>query len=118
MGHNERSTTQSPFRIATVQGEPYNIAGRRLIPIVRAVSFGKARATVGRNHVGGWGGGFVQITPVAMIEETVEGRQRISITDATSRALWGMVAAGAAIALLFTAVRWLARNWRARDANG
>ena len=117
MGDGERGTAREPFRIATIHGEPYDIAGRRLIPIARSVSFGKARAHVGSSHVGGWGTGFVQITPVAIIEEGPEGNRRISITDATTRALWGMLAAGVVAALLFASLRRLAVRWRQRTAS-
>ena len=117
MGDGERGPAKGPFRIATIHGEPYDIAGRRLTPVARSISFGKARAHVGSSHVGGWGGGFVQITPVAVIEETLEGSRRISITDATARALWGMLAAGVLAALLFASIRRLAARWRYRTTS-
>ncbi len=101
-----------PFRIETVRGEPYEVGERRLTPIARIVSFGKASGTIGAQRIGGWGGGFVRITPLAILEETGEGERRIPITDATAVALRGMFGAAVAAVLFFASLRWLARWWQ------
>jgi hypothetical protein len=93
-----------------VHGEPYEVGGRRLIPVARLTSFGKARATIGTRQVSGWGGGFVQVTPLAVVEETPEGERCIAIADRTSRAMGGLVLGAAAIVLFFGLIRWLARR--------
>jgi uncharacterized spore protein YtfJ len=98
------------FRVETVHGEPYEVGGRRLIPVARLTSFGKARATIGTRQVSSWGGGFVQVTPLAVVEETPEGERRIAIADRTSRAMGGLVLGAAAIVLFFALIRWLARR--------
>ena len=97
------------LRVKTVRGEPYNVGGRELIPVVRVVSFGQARGTVGTRHVGGRGGGFVWIKPLAVIEVTPDGERRIPIQDGTAAATRGMLVAAISMTLLFTAIRWLAR---------
>jgi len=96
------------FRVETVRGEPYEVGGRRLIPVARLASFGKARATIGTRQVGGWGGGFVQVTPVAVVEETPEGERRIPIDDRTLRALRDLVLRAVAVILVFGLIRWFA----------
>jgi len=101
-----------PLRVNTVRGEPYYVGGRKLIPITRIVSFGKAKGTIGNNRVSGWGGGFVRITPLAVVEETAKGEHRIPITDATALALRGLFGAAVVITLFFAALRWLARRLR------
>lgn len=116
MGHEDKVTWQGPFRIKTVRGEAYSVGGRRLIPVARIVSFGKARGTIGSGSVSGWGGGFALIVPVAIVEETAEGERRVAITDATSSALRGMFGAAMAITLFFVVVRWLARRSRRASA--
>ena len=96
------------FRVETVRGEPYEVDGRRLIPVARLASFGKARATIGTRQVSGWGGGFVQVTPLAVVEETPEGERRIDIADRTSRAVLNLVLGAVAIVLALGLIRWLA----------
>ena len=102
------------FRTETVRGEPYVVGKRKLTPLVRVVSWGKARATIGTGRVTGWGAGFLRITPLAVLEETDEGEVAIAITDATTTAIRGMVFATVASTLLFTAIRWLARRRRGK----
>lgn len=98
--------------IKTVRGEPYYVDGRELVPVARIVSFGKARATIGPDQVGGRGGGFVWIKPLAVLEVTPTGERRIAIQDGTAAAIRGMLAATISIALLFTVIRWLVRRQR------
>lgn len=100
------------LRIETVQGDPYSIAGRELIPIARVVSFGKASATIGANQVGGQGGGFVSIKPVAVWVRTPAGERRISLQDGSATAVRDMLAIAIAATLFFSAIRWLARRMR------
>jgi|GEM_PF-1368390 len=95
------------LRVETVHGEPYEVGGRRLIPVARIASFGKARATIGARQVSGRGGGFVQVTPLAVVEETPEGERRIAIADRTSQAVWSLALAAVAIVLGFGLIRWL-----------
>lgn len=112
MRPDDKCPKQPGFRATTVRGEPYHVAGRKLIPVARILSFGKARATIRAHQVGGWGMGFVQITPLAVVEETEEGERYISVTDETSAALRGMLGGAVAIVLVFSTIRWLARRWR------
>ena len=99
------------LRVKTVRGDPYYVDGRELIPVVRVVSFGKARATIGTRQVAGRGGGFVWIKPLAIVEVTPDGERWIPIQDGTASAMRGMLAAAISITFLFTAIRWLV-CWR------
>ena len=100
------------LRVKTVRGDPYFVGGRELIPVVRVVSFGKARGTVGTRQVGGRGGGFVWIKPLAVLEVTPDGERRIPVQSGTAAAMRGMFASAVAIALVCTAVRWVVRRGR------
>ena len=95
------------FRVETVHGEPYEVGGRRLTPVARITSFGKAKATIGAKQVSGWSGGFVQVTPMAIVEETSEGERRIAIADRTSQAIWNLAVGTAAIVLVLGLIRRL-----------
>lgn len=105
-------TTDRPrlFRMETVRGEPYMVGERKLTPLVRVVSWGKARAIIGTGRVTGWAAGFARITPLAVLEETDEGEVPIAITDTTTTAIRGMVLAAVASTLFFATIRWLARR--------
>jgi hypothetical protein len=100
------------FRLRKERGEPIHIAGRKLTPVARILSFGRARGTFGTSQIGGWVGAFAQFTPLEVIVETDEGDRRLAISDATGKALWGMRGAGAALTLLLMTVRWWARRLR------
>jgi hypothetical protein len=110
MGPDDSKAIQRPFRVGTVRGEPYKVGKRTLIPVARTASFGKAKATIGRSRVGGWGSGLVWITPVGMMEETAEGEHLIAVRDATATTLLTMLAAAIAITLFFTTIRCLAKR--------
>ena len=90
-----------------MHGEPYEVGGRRLIPVARITSYGKARATIGTRQVSGVGGGFVQVTPLAVVEETPEGERRIDIADRTSRAVLNLVLGAVVTVLVLGLIRWL-----------
>jgi hypothetical protein len=109
---------QRRLRIDTVRGEPYVLGERKLVPVARIVSFGKARATVGSHRTGGWGTAFAHITPLAVEVEPVAGEgkaRRVAITNATATALRGMLAGALIMVAVFTAIRWLARSARQPD---
>lgn len=112
MGCEKARTAQGPFRVKTVRGEPYQVGERTLIPVTRIVSLGRARATIASDSISGWGGGLVQIVPLALIEETSEGERRIAITDATAATLRQMLVVAIATTWVFAAIRWLARRLR------
>lgn len=100
------------FRIETVRGEPYHVGGRKLTPVARVISFGKASATIGTDRIGGWGVGFTRVTPLAIIDETDDGERRILLASTTAQALQSMFAGAVAITLFFTTIRWLVRRRR------
>ena len=112
MGFTGQCAGHRPFRIETVQGEPYYVGGRKLIPVARVISFGKASATIGADRVGGWGVGFTRVTPLAIVEETDEGERRIPLTSTVNIVLPSMFAGAVAITLFFTTIRWLVRRRR------
>jgi uncharacterized spore protein YtfJ len=78
-----------------------------LIPLARVVSFGKASATIGKGQIGGRGGGFAWVKPLAVLEVTPTGERRIDLQDGPPRVIRDMLAYAIAIGLLCTAIRWL-----------
>jgi hypothetical protein len=110
MGGDEGDGRPALFRVSTVQGEPYNVGGRKLTPVVRIVSFGKASATIGTRQLGGKGGGFVWVRPLAVVEETPEGERWIAVTDGTAKAVRRLLGGAVAMTVALAAVRWLVRR--------
>ena len=116
MGGSGKVARPALLQVKTVRGEPYSVGGRKLIPVVRIVSFGKARATVGTQRIGGRGSGFVWIRPLAVLEETPKGERRIAVTDGTAAAVRGLLGVAVAITLSLAAIRWLVRWTRKTSA--
>ena len=112
MGRGGGAGGQRALKFETVRGEPYSVGERELIPVVRIVSFGKARATIGTRQSGGRAVGFVWIKPLAVLVADAEGERRIPITDATASAVYRLLGLALALTFFFSAVRWLGRRLR------
>lgn len=115
MERDGRGIKLGPLRVRTVRGEAYSIGGRSLVPVVRIVSFGKARATVGGQRIGGQGGGLAWIQPLAVVEATPAGERHIPIGGGTAALVWRTVGLAVAIVLFFAAVRRLAGRGRDQE---
>lgn len=114
----DKSARQRRLRIETVRGQPYSVGGRTLTPVARVVSFRRARGTIGRERIGGWGVAYARITPLAVVEESAGGERRVAIRDATTGALARLLAGAVAVLLFFQLIRRLARRARADRAAG
>ena len=110
MGCIENHARPRLFRVRTVRGEPYRIGERTMTPVTRIVTLGKASATIRTDRYGGWGGGFAWAMPVALLEETGDGENKIVIKDATLDMLQRLGLAALSMTLFFGAVRWRARR--------
>jgi uncharacterized spore protein YtfJ len=104
--------TTKPLRVETVRGEPYHVAGKKLIPVARILSFGQGRGTLRLDRLEGWGVGFIRVSPRAVIVETEEGEAYLPLVDTTAEALRGMVLAAVALTLALALVRWAVRRLR------
>ena len=104
--------TSKPLRIETVRGEAYQVAGKKLIPVARIVSFGQGQGTLRLDRVEGWGVGFARISPRAVIVEAEEGEIYVPLTNPTAEALRGMVMAAVAVTLALALLRRAVRRLR------
>ncbi|GEM_PF-2375372 len=85
------------IHIETVRGEPFIVAGRKLIPSSQVVRLGGART--------GGGGGFIWNRPTAITEEIGEGIYRhYPVRDETLRAVLSILAAAVVFRLVLGAV--------------
>jgi len=90
------------LQVRRVQGEAWRIGEKTLTPEARVVSLLRRRATIGTARTSGWGGGWVMVQPLAILETSQHGTRRIPIRDVTSRALRVMLLA--ALGILFVSI--------------
>jgi hypothetical protein len=109
MGGDAKDARRQPYRIEVVQGKPYHVEDRILIPEARITSYGRGRATIGTHNIGGWGLALTQIKPLAVIEQTAEGEQRVVITDVTTKVLRLLLATAVVMMVFFGGIRCLVR---------
>jgi hypothetical protein len=108
----EKQPLSKPFRWQTVHGEPRTVAGRRLTPVARLVSYGRARGTLRQDSISGWALGFVRVVPLGVVVEAGGQEKWVAVHNATASALRSMVLAAIAITLFLAGVRRFARRRR------
>ena len=100
---------ESPFT-EIVEGEPFRLEGRVLVPLVRVTSRAKRRAHLRGDTLGGRGYGFVHMRPVAILDKGQDGEQRHQIPNATTRFLFWLASVALAIPpLVFVSVQLIRR---------
>jgi hypothetical protein len=85
------------------QGEPIRVGQKEIVPEALVTAWLKRSATIGMDSVRGWGAGWVNIQPTAVIERGPDGERRIPVRDATTRLLIGL-AAGAVFVLFLAQI--------------
>jgi hypothetical protein len=111
----EIQASTGPFRWQTVRGEPRTVAGRRLTPVARLISYSRGRGTLRRRRLSGWALGFVRVVPLGVVVEAGGQEEWVPVHSATESALRRIVLAAAAITLLLAIVRRFVR-WRCQPA--
>jgi uncharacterized spore protein YtfJ len=105
------------FRSQLVRGEPYHVGGQTLIPVAHVTSFGRGKATIGQERIGGWGFAFTRVTPVAIVVKTDMGQRRVPIYDRTGDTLLRLCFTALALVSFFAALRrWFSHRREARKA--
>jgi uncharacterized spore protein YtfJ len=103
---------QGPIVTEVVEGEPIRVGGRELVPVVRVTTRGRRGATVGPDRLAGQGWGFVRLQPIAILERSESGEDRVPIRDRTAEVLGGLLLAAFIIPLLLGVAVRLARTKR------
>jgi CubicO group peptidase (beta-lactamase class C family) len=80
-----RRVEHSPRMTKIVKGDPIQVGGRQLVPLVRVTSRMRRRAFVGSGSVRGGGWGFVHMRPVAIVDRSGAGEHRLRIPGGTGR---------------------------------
>jgi hypothetical protein len=110
--NNQDSTTLPPWRVATVRGEPFQVAGYKLTPVARVLTYAVGQGTLRARSMSGWAAGLVRVKPLTVIAERDGRERRIALVGATTGVLVSMLTAGIVITLLLWAVRLLAHRGR------
>jgi hypothetical protein len=87
---SDRRVRHSPWMTEIVKGDPIQVGGRELVPVVRVTSRMRRRALVGSDGVSGGGWGFVHMRPVEILDYRSGGSEhhlRIR-SDAWRSVLW------------------------------
>ncbi len=108
----EKQPLPKPFRWQTVRGEPRTVAGHRLTPVARLISYSRGHGTLRQQSISGWALGFVRVVPLGVVVEASGQEEWVAVHDATASALRRMMLTTAAITLVLAAVRQLARGRR------
>ena len=109
---------RGPWQTKVIEGEPIQVDGRELVPIVKARSAMRRGVTFGTHNASGHGGGIVWLKPVAVIERRPDGSEhRIAILDLTGEAIRGMLIGIAIVPILYLVVAILASLWRKARAS-
>ncbi|MBN1659729.1 MAG: hypothetical protein JXA93_15085 [Anaerolineae bacterium] len=108
-------TTLPPWQVVTVQGEPYEVAGYKLTPVARVLTYAAGQGTLRARSMSGWAAGLVRVKPVAVVVEGDGRQRRIRLAGTATGAPGAMLAGGVAITLLLWVVRRLARCGRRKQ---
>ncbi|MBN1179576.1 MAG: hypothetical protein JXD18_10205 [Anaerolineae bacterium] len=82
-----------------VRGKPIAVGERVLIPVARRTSGLRRRATISTTY-SAWGGGFVHVHPLGIVEKCGEQERHIAIPDVTSQAMLGILVTAIVVPLL------------------
>jgi hypothetical protein len=98
---SDERVRHGPFTVEIVEGDPVQVEGRELVPVVRVTSRMRRRAFMGGDGVGGGGWGFVHMRPVAIVDRSGAGEQRLQVrNEAAGSIVW--------LTLIFLAVPLMA----------
>jgi uncharacterized spore protein YtfJ len=110
---------RSPWQTKVIEGEPIQVDGRELVPVVKVRSAVRRGVTFGTHRASGRGGGIVWLKPVAVIERRPDGSEhRVPILDLTGEAIRGMLISIAVLPVLYLVIAILASLWRKARASG
>jgi hypothetical protein len=102
-----------PWETRILEGDPYQLGGRELTPVVQMQSLFRRQVTFGTNNSSGYGGGLIWLKPIAVVERDTDGNERhIAIVDEAGMAIKGMLIAAAILPIAYAIVAGLASIWR------
>ena len=78
---------ERPLVTEIVEGDPIQVEGGKLVPIVRMTRYSRREALVTGKGTAGQGRHFVSMSPVAILEQRGSEEQRIIIRDETERTI-------------------------------
>jgi hypothetical protein len=104
-----------PWKTELIEGDPMQINGHELVPVMKARSILRRQVTFGTAASSGGGGGIVWLQPVAVIKRHSDGsEERIPITDETGLAIRGMLIGAMVLPILYLFIASVTALWRCR----
>jgi hypothetical protein len=110
-----RKGQRGPWLTEIVKGDPIQVAGREIVPLVRVTRRVQRRASLHSDRVGGQGYGLVTMRPIAVLDNGKDG-ERHQIRNETARAIGGLVLAALLIPLLTTLLIFVYRSVKDRQS--
>jgi hypothetical protein len=100
----------SPLMTETVRGDPIQVRGRELVPLVRVTSRVRRRASVGGGGVSGAGWGFVYMRPIAILDRNGAGVHRLPVRSETARSILWLFVVSLIVPLIALLLIYLSRR--------
>lgn len=82
---NHKIVKHRPWMTEIVKGDPIQVEGRELVPLVRVTGRIRRRAFLGSEGVSGGGWGFVCMRPIAILDRCGAGEHLLGIRSGTGR---------------------------------
>lgn len=105
-----------PLMRETVEGEPIRVLGRELLPLIQITGRVRRRAVLSNGGVEAHGWGFLQLRPVALLDRSEDGWQRLAIIDPTRRWIRWLLLIALVIPCVAAILIYLARRFSARTS--
>ena len=106
---------KGPLVTQLIEGDPLQVHGRELVPLVRMTTSVRRRASLHGDSVTGQGHGFVYMKPVAILDRGEEER-RHRIPSQTAHTMAWLAVVAALVPWLAMLLVYLARRVRERPA--
>jgi hypothetical protein len=105
--------TRRPWETTLREGDPIQVRGREIVPVVKVRSILRRQLTFGTEASSGGGGGLMWLQPESVIVRDVDGNEeRIAIVDATGMAILWMLLGALFLPVVYLFVASLAFVWR------
>lgn len=110
----DRRGAEGPLMTETVEGDPIRVQGRELVPLIQITRWVRRTAVLSSEGVEAYGRGLLQLRPVALLDRSKDGGQRLAIVDPTRRWIRWLLVIALLIPCVAGILTYMARRFRAR----
>jgi hypothetical protein len=112
----DRPGPEWPLMTETVEGDPIHVQGRELVPLIRMTGRVRRSVVLSSGSVEAYGWSLLQLRPVALLDRSEDGWQRIAIVDPTRQWIRWLLMIALLIPCVAGILIYLARRFRARTS--